>query len=77
MDAFVTKTESALALEQALNQASQLQKDNVLGCMESLATQVRIPVYITSFARLCKVGVHGLCRKTHLSPRAANRLSAT
>ena len=43
MDAFVTKTESALALEQALNQASQLQKDDVLGRMESLATQVRIP----------------------------------
>ena len=40
---FVTQTESALTLEQALNEANELQKNDVLGRMESLVLQVRPP----------------------------------
>jgi predicted GIY-YIG superfamily endonuclease len=40
MDVFVTKTESALTLEQALNEANKLQKDNIVERMESLVSQV-------------------------------------
>jgi predicted GIY-YIG superfamily endonuclease len=40
MDEFVTKTESALTLEQALNEASKLQKENIVERMESLVSQV-------------------------------------
>jgi hypothetical protein len=40
MDEFVSKTESALTLEQALNEANKLQKDNVVDRMESLVWQV-------------------------------------
>jgi hypothetical protein len=40
MDEFVSKTESALTLEQALNEANKLQKDNVVDRMESLVSQV-------------------------------------
>ena len=47
LEAFVAKTESALTLEHALNEASRLQKDNVVDRMESLVAQVRPP------ARFC------------------------
>lgn len=40
MDEFVSKTESALTLEQALNEANQLQKSDVLARMASLVSQV-------------------------------------
>jgi hypothetical protein len=47
LDECVSRTEGALALEQALHAASDLQKGDVLGRMESLAAQARfafIPV---------------------------------
>jgi hypothetical protein len=40
MDEFVSKTESALTLEQALNKANHLQKSDVLARMASLVSQV-------------------------------------
>jgi hypothetical protein len=39
LDAFVTQTESALTLEQALNEVNELQKSDVLSRMESLVSQ--------------------------------------